>query len=416
MASASFGRVNHEIRVLADAQEVGASLEVFLTAMVGLAPPAMGDITDFVEPGRTLGAFVAHPDPVEVPGQLVGTAGSFTSWLIVPGGRRVAQAAVTDVGVLPTHTRRGLASALVRRQLEQCAARGEIIATLRASEAVIYERFGYGIASSVANVELTVAHARLRASVPNGGEVRLVDPKTSWDLLARIYSAAAWTGAVDRPSYWWRHRASVQEHSQEPDYLVVHGAQGAEDGYVRYRPADISSWFRSRDRAVVVYDLIAHTPRAYYGLLRYLLSIDLLQRIIFDPFPVDHSVEKMLLDERAAVTSSIRDETWLRLIDVPAALAARSYRQPGSITIEVFDEQLRSNTGRYVISSSGVARTEAAPQLTLDVAALGSLYLGGTRWWQLARAGRVLEHEDGAIGVADHLFGTDRAPFSGTMF
>jgi predicted acetyltransferase len=401
--------MDHEIRVLTDALDVGKSLEVFLTAMVGLPAPVDGEASDFAEPGRTLGAYVA-------PGQLVGTAGSFSSWLVVPGGARVPQAAVTDVGVLPTHTRRGLASALVRRQLEQCAARGEIIATLRASEAVIYERFGYGVASSIATVDLTVARAQLRPTVPHGGQVRLLDPKQSVDLMARVYAGASWTGAIDRPSYWWRARAAMQEQNREPDYLVVHGLPGAEDGYARYRPSDVSTWFRSRDRTAVVYDLVAHSPQAYYGLLRYLLSIDLLQRIVFDPFPVDHSIEKLLLDERAAVTNGIRDETWLRLIDVPAALGARTYRHPGPLTIEVFDDQLRANTGRYVISSSGVARTDATPQLTVDVAGLGSVYLGGTRWWQLARAGRVIEHQEGSISLADQLFGTDRAPFSGTMF
>jgi predicted acetyltransferase len=407
LETSNFLRVNHEIRVLTDAQEVGKSLEVFLTAMVGL--PSMSDGANFAEPGRTLGAFVG-------PAEMVGTASSFTSWLIVPGGARVPQAAVTDVGVLPTHTRQGLASALVRRQLQESAARGEIIASLRATEAVIYERFGYGIASSIASLDLTVARARLRPSVPGGGAVRLVDPHNSIELMSRIYAPAAWTGAIDRPSYWWQQRAAIDAQGSEPVYLVVHGPEGEEDGYARYRPTDTGSWFRSRDRSIVVYDLIAHTPKAFYGLLRYLLSIDLLQRVVFDPFPVDHSVEKLLLDERAARTTSIRDETWLRLVDVQAALAARTYRQAGEVVIEVFDEQLRENTGRYVISGTGVARTEAAAQLSLDVAALASVYLGGTKWWQLAWAGRVVEHQDGALAVADQLFSTDRAPFSGTMF
>lgn len=428
--STSFEGVDHEIRVLNDAQEISRSLEVFLTAMVGLPRADASKQHTFMEPGRTVGAYVpstvpsANPSPdvpaslTQTPERLVGTASSFTSWMVVPGGKKVPQAAVTDVGVLPTHTRRGLASALVRHQLEQCLARNEIIASLRASEATIYERWGFGIASSVAAVEVNVPRAKFRESVPQGGSVRLVDlrERADQDLLARIYSGANWVGAIDRPSYWWRARAHMRRLSKDYHYAVVHGIPGYEDGFAIYTPEDTSAWFRSKDRAVVVGDFVANNPRAHFGLLRYLLSIDLLQRVRIDPVPVDHSIEKLFTDERAVDTHSVRDETWLRLVDVQAALAARSYRSPGQVILEVRDEVLRENSGRYIVSASGVARTEQPPDLTLDVSQLACVYLGGTEFWQLAQAGRLAVHKDAGLALADYLFGLRRAPFSGTMF
>src|SRR4051794_20440006 len=198
--------------------------EVFLRSFVGMpAPPEPEDITDFYERGRALGVFVDD--------ELVGTAASFTSSLVVPGGARVSHAAVTDVGVLPTHTRQGLASALLGRQLWQIAERGETVATLRASEAVIYERFGYGIASSEAEVQVSVARAALRPGLPAGGPVRLVDPKTSWDLLARIHADLDRVGEMERPAVWWNWQAEVARTRTTPSYVVVHGAPGAEDGF-----------------------------------------------------------------------------------------------------------------------------------------------------------------------------------------
>jgi predicted acetyltransferase len=408
MRSGSFAAVEHDIRVLKDPVEITRAVEVFCTSVVDLTPPTLAEIDDYAEPGRVLGAFIA--------GQLIGTTSSFTSRIAVPGGQRLAHAAVTDVGVLPTHTRRGVAGALIGRQLEQIADRGEIVATLRASEAVIYERFGYGIASSAAAAELTVARAQLRPGVPAGGPVRFVDPKTSWDLLAKIYSGADWPGAIDRPSYWWHGNRQAEDRRPGPRYVVVHGAPGAEDGFARYRPLDADGWFGSRDRAITVNDIVALTPPANVGLLRFLLSIDLLHRIELPTLPVDHSIEKLVLDERAARTTSIRDETWLRLIDVEAALAARGYRGPGSLILGVTDAQLPANSGSYVVSAAGVERAEAAPQLTLDVTALATVYLGGTRWWQLAASGRVGQADPGALAVAEELFGTDRPPFAGTMF
>ncbi|WP_285598151.1 GNAT family N-acetyltransferase [Kineosporia sp. NBRC 101731] len=403
--------MEHEIRVLTDAQEIGRSLEVFLTAMVGLPRADAEKQHTFMEPGRTVGAYL--------PGErLVGTASSFTSWMIVPGGRKVPQAAVTDVGVLPTHTRRGLASALVRNQLEQCLARGEILASLRASEATIYERWGFGIASAVAAVDITVPRAQFRVGVPQGGDVRLIDlrERADQDLLARIYAGANWVGAIDRSSYWWRAKAHMRQLSQEHVYAVVHGIPGHEDGFAIYKPEDTTAWFRSKDRGIVVGDFVASTSRAHFGLMRYLLSIDLLQRVVLDPMPVDHSLEKLLTDERAVNTHSVRDETWLRLVDVQAALRARTYRAPGEAVLEVRDALLRENTGRYLVSADGVARTDRRPDITLDVSQLACTYLGGTCFWQLAQAGRIAVHDDEGLTRADHLFGLRRAPFSGTMF
>jgi len=420
----SFGLVTYDIRELSDEKELTRALEVFCTSLVGLpVPDGEPGILEFVEAGRPLGVYLPGPNGDL---ELVGTAGSYTSRLTVPGGAKVPMAAVTDVGVLPTHTRRGLASALIRRQLQQTAERGEIVATLRASEATIYERFGYGIASATTAVEVQVARARLRPTVPvdavGSGEdadsaaVRFVDPKASWELLARIYAHGSGVGRIERPQVYWNGHQWAANRTKDPLYVVVHGAPGAEDGYLRYHSDSVGPWFTSSDRAIVVDDLIAHTPQAYLALLRFLLSVDLVHRIVFGKAPVDHSLEKLLVDERAVRTTGISDETWLRLIDVQAALSARTYRGSRAVTIAVIDDLLPANTGRYRVSASGVERTDADPELTVDVAALACVYLGGTRWWQLAYGGRAVEHRPGALEDAEQLFGLDRPPFAGTMF
>ncbi|WP_248963662.1 GNAT family N-acetyltransferase [Sphaerisporangium perillae] len=399
-----------DVRVLGHEDELLAAAAVFRAAMVGLPPfPAGADIAQLFEPGRTLGAFVD--------GELAGTADSYSSRLVVPGGARVPHAAVTHVGVLPTHTRRGVVTALLRRQLADIAERGEIVATLRASEAVIYERFGYGVAGSYAHRELSRRRAHLRDTVPHGGRVRLVDGSSSWKLLAQIYeSGAVWTGAIDRPDYWWRQQEQRHNGDPGPAYVAVHGPAGAEDGYVRYHPINTAEWFTSQDRVIVVDDLVAATPEAYAGLIRYLLGVDLVDRIVFPFTAVDDPLAVLLTDDRAVRTSSIRDETWLRIIDVPAALARRGYRGSGSLVLAVTDRLLPGNTGTYLIGAQGATRIEAPADLAVDVATLGALYLGGSRWWQHARAGRVAVHRDGAVEIAEELFGTDALPFAGTVF
>jgi predicted acetyltransferase len=70
-------------------------------------------------------------------GRIVATTGAFTRELTVPGGA-VACAAVTAVAVVPTHRRRGLLTAMMRRQLEDLRERGDAVAALWASEGTIY--------------------------------------------------------------------------------------------------------------------------------------------------------------------------------------------------------------------------------------------------------------------------------------
>ena len=401
----------HDIRVLTSTQDIADAGAVFRTAMIGLPPLPPGDVSALTEPGRTLGAFAD--------GRLIGGADSYTSWLTVPGGRRVPHAAVTHVGVLPTHTRRGVLTALLRTQLAGIAARGEVLASLRASEAVIYERFGYGVASWAADYELDRRRGRLRDTVPAAPEpVRLLDAAAAVKLLPDLYRAAAWTGSIDRPHYWWNQRQAWAAAAPGPTYVAVSGADGAEDGYLSYHPVHTAEWFGGGNRTVVVDDLVAHSTGAYLGLTSYLAELDLTDTVRLPGRPVDDPLPQLFGDARAVLVTAVRDETWLRLIDVRRALAARTYADEAPLVIEVTDEQLPANAGRYLIGSGGAGRTneDRPADIGLGVAALAASYLGGTRFTVLAAAGRVTELRPGALALADALFATERAPFAGTGF
>src|SRR6201995_5065511 len=193
--------MSSEIRVLDAEDDLMAAANLFRTAMVGFPPlPNLepGQITTLLEHGRTVGWFID--------GQLVGTADAVTRDRTLPGGTVGGPAAVTHIGVLPAFTRRGIATELIHHQLCDFEARGEVVATLRASEATIYERYGYGVASSTHTVEIQTARAALRADVGTGAAVRLIDPAQAWDVLPRIYAEnrSSRPGTIDRPEVWWQ--------------------------------------------------------------------------------------------------------------------------------------------------------------------------------------------------------------------
>lgn len=399
----------HDIRPLTSPEEAAHAAEAFRSAMIGIPAAAGYDAAKLHEPGRTLGAFDGD--------RIVGSADAYTSWLTVPGGARVPHAAVTHVGVLPSHTRRGIMTALLTRQLTDIAGRGEVVASLRASEGVIYERFGYGIASRSASYEVSRRNGGLRPAVPPGSPVRLAGVAGSEELLREIYARADWVGSIGRYESWWNARRLRGAADPGPRHVAISGPEASPDGYALYRPADTAEWFTSRNRAVVVDDFVATSSDAYLGLVRHFATLDLIETFRLASRPVDEPLAGLFIDARSVRHLGEHDETWLRLVDVGAALSARSYQAGGhDLVIRVNDDTLPANSGSYRVGAAGAGRADADPDISVDVAALASVYLGGARWRDLALAGRAAEHRGGAIQNADALFTTPAAPFAGTMF
>jgi predicted acetyltransferase len=402
-----------EIRVLDSEADLVAAANVFRAAMIGFPPLsnlAPGRITTLLEPGRTVGAFVED--------RLVGTADAVTSGLTLPGGTIVGHAAVTHIGVLPSFTRKGIATDLVRHQLHDIAARGEVIATLRASEATIYERYGYGVASSSQSVEVQTARVALRPGVGAGGSVRLLDAAQVWDVLPRIYAAnrPSRPGTIDRPDVWWQGLRLRTESTSGAWYVAVHGEPGSETGFARYRPINTESWFVSHQRTIVVEDFFAPNTEAYLGLLRFLLGLDLIDRVMFWMLPVDDPLPWLLLDRRAARVTAVHDETWLRVVDVEKALTARQYEGSGAVTIAVNDPLLPDNSVTLTIAGDGAEPTEQRPQLQVGVAGLAAVLLGDATWRSLAVAGLARADDPAAVEAADRLFAVRDAPYAGFFF
>ncbi|MDD4867420.1 MAG: GNAT family N-acetyltransferase [Mycobacterium sp.] len=402
-----------DIRVLDIEDDLIAAANVFRTSMVGLPPlpdPQAGQIAKLLETGRTLGAFVD--------GQLVGTADAASSGLTLPGGTIVAHAAVTHIGVLPSFTRKGIATDLIRRQLRDIAARGEVVATLRASEATIYERYGYGVASAFQSVEVETARAALRRDVGMGGSVRLLNAAEAWEALPRIYAdnRPSRPGTLDRPAVWWQGLRVRTESTAGPWYVAVHGEPGAETGFARYRPVDTDKWLMSQQRTVVVEDFFAPGTEAHVGLLRFLLGLDLVDRVVFWSLPLDDPLPWLLVDRRAMRVTAVHDETWLRVVDAREALAERRCDGRGTVTIAVNDPLLPGNSGGFAISGDGAEPTGRHAQLHVGVAGLAAVLLGGASWRSLAVAGLVRADDPAALVVADGLFAVPDAPYAGFFF
>jgi predicted acetyltransferase len=358
---------------------------------------------------RTFGAFDGE--------RLVGTALSFASSLTVPGGDILPMSGVTFVGVRADYRRRGALTGMMRAQLADVAARGEVFAGLRASEPAIYGRFGYGVASFARNIKINTRRAALRADVPTSGRVRLLDKD---EIVAELRAAyprlqPARHGSIGRSVQWW---AFGYERRLVADALLVAAhfdADGAIDGWVSYVPQEDDSDDPRAGVILRVLDFQSADQGVANDLWRYLISVDLVDEVMVYVRPTDDPIEVMLANWHA-VRSDLDDELWLRIVDVPAALAGRTYNDAPPVVVEVVDPLLPNNSGRYRVGPDGVARTTDAPALTVGPEELSMLYLGTWRASTLAGIGRLGVADPTALADVDRLFATDRAAWGGTLF
>ncbi|WP_433856310.1 GNAT family N-acetyltransferase [Streptomyces kronopolitis] len=352
-------------------------------------------------------------------GECVATAGALSFRLTVPGGSGVPAAGVTMVSVQPTHRRRGLLRSMMRHQLADVRERGEALAVLVASEPAIYGRFGYGAAAL--DMRLTVDTARLAApELPGMDEVRLrlVDPVAALANCERVYARLVPTrpGMLARLPGWERMAVLDAPDRREGAgalQCVVAEVDGEVRGYARY--AVEPDWDRGGPSGVVqVRHLDAPDPVVYAALWRFLFGIDLTTSVSVRSRPVDDALPLLVADMRRCAME-LRESLFVRPVEVGAALAARTYRTPVDVVLQVADPFCPWNEGRWRLTGDATgatcARTRDPAELALSVRELGSAYLGGFTPAALAAAGRVRELRPGALAAASTAFGSDLAPW-----
>jgi predicted acetyltransferase len=350
--------------------------------------------------------------------RIVGGAGAFSYRMSVPGGASIPTAGITVVGVLPTHRRRGVLTSLMKEQLEDCRARGDLAAYLWASEATIYGRFGYGLASRMGAMSLAKDRTRFAVPFAPRGTVRLVDLEEAAATFPPLYEQLRpqRPGMFARSKEWWETRRLFDDPARRqggPKNRVLLELDGKPAGYAIYSvKQDWVSGFSTG--AVTITEVVTPTPEAARELWRWLLDFDWTSEFDANLLPLDHELF-MLLAEPRRMQFNVNDGVWVRLIDVGQALSARTYND-GQIVLEIEDALLPENAGRWRVTQSGAERTDDAADLRLNVTGLGSVYLGGFTFGELVRGSRAQELMEGAAERGDAVFRTNMQPWCPEIF
>lgn len=370
------------------------------------------------EDGRWVATFRSWDGDSTVPGPA-------STGMPVPAGAdgtvAVSTELVSSVSVAPTHRRRGLLTRLMTACLDEAAERGTAVASLFASEAAIYGRYGYGVASTIHDVTVdTRAAQRWHATAPaDPGRVRLSDDDEIAALGPALFERARlrMPGAVGRNDISWLRLLERVPPSKGPDggrVRAVHvGADGTVDGYVRLRLE--GSWQEGAPRyTATVDDLTAADPTVLAALWRFCLGMDLVTTLRSEHRGPGELLSQLPVDTRAARVVGEADGHWWRVLDPAAVLRARSWSRPGRVVLEVTDPGGPA-AGRWAVDvdedgRAEVSTTSAAADVTMPVQTLPAVLTGLTDLVPLLAAGRLDEHSAGAV---QRLHGMSRvAPLS----
>ena len=335
----------------------------------------------------------------------------------IPGGTS-AVAGVANVAVQPTHTRQGVMSRMMRRQMNDIHEWGEPLAALFASESAIYGRFGYGVGTVHESWQIDRHHNAYATKFESPGRIVFVDPEDAIEKLPEVYrrSTAGRPGVFPKPPHKWEEEARHPDaHEPQPRvrgrgrgglFYAAYEEDGRIDGYAIYR---------SNRPSILVTELMAATKEATAALWRFCFDLDLMSNTEAIKRPLDDPLPWMLLDPRR-LQRTVRDGVWLRVVDARAALEQRSYLEAGRLTLEVRDDLCDWNNGRFELEGSAEGSTcratDSSADVTVAVSGLASAYLGTASFTTLADAGLADEHTPGALHRADRMFAVQHQPWT----
>jgi predicted acetyltransferase len=339
-------------------------------------------------------------------------------------GQVLDNAAVTIVTTEPEYRRRGLVRKMMTDTLHRAHDAGQPIASLWASMGALYQRYGYGLASSFNMYAIDPRFSDFRDPLPTGGVVRRLSQDEARPLVKDLLAKAQKGQTLDniRDDYYWK--AIFPEKDKKVRHFAIYfDENGAPKGYADYRLKDVEQRDAGPGLQIQIRDFIWHNMDAYHGLWSYFRSHDLARELRFYYMPDDDPAAHLLLEPRMLNKKS-SDGLWLRIVDVEETLKQRGYTQGGTVCVIVeADDLCPWNNGSWVVSAEGdgsggrVSKAQPfATGLTLDPNTLASLLSGYTTASQLRRIGKI-KCDDGAMVLqADRLFSTLQRPHCSMEF
>ena len=360
------------------------------------------------------------------PGTLVGCHSSQGYEMRVPGGGTVSTSGLTWVGVHSAHRRRGILTDMIDDHFTRALARGEVVSTLFAAETAIYQRFGYGLACP--NYRMSAGRALALREVPDSDDLRIdlenADAEKHGPIIRELLARSTRPGTHATVS-----DVLIQDLFLDPE-LWRDGAERLRFACVRDAngPRAFATFVRKGSweggepsGEMTIWTWLALDAAAERRLFSVITDLDLLSKVKARNIALDAPLVMLLEDVRGAHLM-LQDNLWVRILDLPKALAARSFAADADVTIEVFDKQLEANNGLWRLRIAGGTAhatkeisASVMPDVSISMQDLSAAYLGGVTFNALASA-ELIGGEADAIAALSAAFAGTQMPVSALAF
>ena len=331
-------------------------------------------------------------------------------------GNAMPLAGVSTIGTQPEHRRQGLVRRIHTQAFADMRDAGQPVAALWASQAAIYQRYGYAMTTVCRHYSVDTVDIAFHDGDGGSGTVRRIDTASAYDQLKALYIGfvAERTCYLHRSKALWLQNALEEVAADGPVWVAIcYDRSDVAQGYVVYTLRGGKVDHPARDQELVVRDLAWRTTDAYRSLWSYIARHDLVGRVRWNDAPLDDPAPELFLEPRL-LNAVDREGAWFRIVDAPKALAGRGYDAEATLSIGIADDALTPwNNGVWQLDAgpdgAQVRPANGAPEIALNAKALASLFTGFRCATQLSNWG-LLSGEPAAIARADALFRTRHAP------
>ncbi|MEU2340152.1 GNAT family N-acetyltransferase [Streptomyces sp. NPDC013172] len=363
-------------------------------------------------PGELIGAYDGE--------RCVGTLRCSPYELSVPGGTTIPAAGITNVAVVHTHRRQGILHTMMKTALQSAAQSGRAIAILIPTEYTLYGRYGFGPSIRSRRIEVdNTGGGTLRDQVESDhkGEIRNITAEETRHIGPQLYDRFRETqvGATQRKSAWWSNLTEewfLTRRAVQPFYVTFRDSRGDTTGLVVYSATLLESERKIRFNLNVVENIFLN-QESRDALWRFIFSLDNVSHVAISNIAIDDPITE-LLREPSLATTQFSHTAWLRILNLPEVLSARTYARDGRLRIKVNDQQGYCD-GSWEISVTDrkalVSPVSGSVDIEIGIDSLASLYMGGGNAMTLCSAALIKEHSPGSTMLLNEMFRTPVAPW-----
>lgn len=349
-------------------------------------------------------------------GETMATSFAAFPFTIRANGEAMAYAGISAVGTRPEYRRRGLLRKIMTQAFAEQRERGQAVAGLWASQAAIYQRYGFSLMGANRRYEVDTVDLHFHDDDAGEANVQRFAGAEALPVMKSLYRefAAQRFGYLHRAQTMWIDTVLGDVPEQGPLWTgVASDTAGQPRGYVVYSLRNNKVNNAARSQEIIIRDLVWLDIAAYRSLWTYVGKHDLVGRVVWDTAPVDDPLLELVREPRM-LHHRDTEASWFRIVDVPTALGQRGYDTGGAVVIEIEEDSLAPwNSGKWhlqVADGTGVAeQTTQSADVRMPVKTLASLFTGTRRATDLEHWG-LLHGDAGAVAMLDRLFQTTYAP------